>query len=89
MFNVLEGDGLIENIYHLLWTKDSIFGSGIINKTSTKIRTINNYKYYNTKTHLLRSLCYYSSHSHIQIPKTLLLVLYLSDRYENQKEINI
>lgn len=26
MFNLLEGDGLIENIYHLLWTKDSIFG---------------------------------------------------------------
>jgi hypothetical protein len=27
MFNLLEGDGVIENIYHLLWTKDSIFGS--------------------------------------------------------------
>ena len=26
MFNLLEGDGLIENIYHLIWTKDSIFG---------------------------------------------------------------
>ena len=28
MFNLLEGDGLIENIYHLLWTKDSVFGTG-------------------------------------------------------------
>lgn len=28
MFNLLEGDGVIENIYHLLWTKDSIFGTG-------------------------------------------------------------
>lgn len=27
MFNLLEGDGVIENIYHLLWTKDSIFGT--------------------------------------------------------------
>jgi len=27
MFNILEGDGLIENIYHMLWTKDSIFGT--------------------------------------------------------------
>ena len=26
MFNLLEGDGVIENLYHLLWTKDSIFG---------------------------------------------------------------
>jgi hypothetical protein len=29
MFNLLEGDGLIENLYHLLWTKDSIFGTGL------------------------------------------------------------
>ena len=27
MFNVLEGDGVIENIYHFLWTKDSIFNT--------------------------------------------------------------
>ena len=27
MFNLLEGDGVIENIYHLLWTRDSIFGT--------------------------------------------------------------
>ena len=27
MFNVLEGDGVIENIYHFLWTKDTIFNS--------------------------------------------------------------
>lgn len=26
MFSLLEGDGVIENIFHLLWTKDSIFG---------------------------------------------------------------
>lgn len=26
MFNLLEGDGLIDNLYHLLWIKDSIFG---------------------------------------------------------------
>lgn len=25
MFNQLEGDGVIDNLYHLLWTKDSIF----------------------------------------------------------------
>lgn len=25
MFNQLEGDGVIENLYHLLWTKDTIF----------------------------------------------------------------
>ena len=25
MFNVLEGDGIIDNIYHFLWTKDTIF----------------------------------------------------------------
>ncbi len=25
MFNQLEGDGIIDNLYHLLWTKDSIF----------------------------------------------------------------
>ena len=25
MFNVLEGDGVIDNIYHFLWTKDTIF----------------------------------------------------------------
>lgn len=25
MFNLLEGDGIIESIYHLLWTKDSVF----------------------------------------------------------------
>jgi hypothetical protein len=30
MFNLLEGDGVIESIYHLLWTKDSIFGTGEI-----------------------------------------------------------
>ncbi len=29
MFSLLEGDGVIENIFHLLWTKDSIFGRGI------------------------------------------------------------
>jgi hypothetical protein len=28
MFSLLEGDGVIENIYHLLWTKDSIFNTG-------------------------------------------------------------
>ena len=28
MFSLLEGDGVIENIYHLLWAKDSIFGKG-------------------------------------------------------------
>lgn len=28
MFSLLEGDGVIENIYHLLWTKDTIFGTG-------------------------------------------------------------
>ena len=27
MFNVLEGDGVIENIYHFLWTKDTIFNT--------------------------------------------------------------
>ena len=27
MFNALEGDGVIENIYHFLWTKDTIFNS--------------------------------------------------------------
>ena len=27
MFNVLEGDGIIENIYHFLWTKDTIFNT--------------------------------------------------------------
>ena len=31
MFSLLEGDGVIENIYHLLWTKDTIFGAGISN----------------------------------------------------------
>ena len=25
MFNVLDGDGVIDNIYHFLWTKDTIF----------------------------------------------------------------
>ena len=25
MFNVLDGDGIIDNIYHFLWTKDTIF----------------------------------------------------------------
>ena len=25
MFNQLEGDGVIDNLFHLLWTKDSIF----------------------------------------------------------------
>ena len=25
MFNALEGDGIIDNIYHFLWTKDTIF----------------------------------------------------------------
>ena len=27
MFNALEGDGVIDNIYHFLWTKDTIFNS--------------------------------------------------------------
>ena len=27
MFNVLEGVGVIENIYHFLWTKDTIFNT--------------------------------------------------------------
>ena len=27
MFNALEGDGVIENIYHFLWTKDTIFNT--------------------------------------------------------------
>ena len=27
MFNSLEGDGVIENIYHFLWTKDTIFNT--------------------------------------------------------------
>ena len=27
MFNSLEGDGIIENIYHFLWTKDTIFNT--------------------------------------------------------------
>ena len=27
MFNILEGDGVIENIYHFLWTKDTIFNT--------------------------------------------------------------
>ncbi len=35
MFFLLEGDGVIENIYHLLWTKDSIFGTG---KLKIKLR---------------------------------------------------
>ena len=30
MFSLLEGDGVIDNIYHLLWTKDSIFGTGLL-----------------------------------------------------------
>ena len=27
MFNVLDGDGVIDNIYHFLWTKDTIFNT--------------------------------------------------------------
>jgi hypothetical protein len=27
MFNLIEGDGVIENLYHLLWTKDTIFNT--------------------------------------------------------------
>jgi hypothetical protein len=27
MYSLIEGDGVIENIYHLLWTKDTIFGT--------------------------------------------------------------
>jgi hypothetical protein len=38
MFNHLEGDGVIDNLYHLLWTKDSIFENSKIKNILYKFK---------------------------------------------------
>lgn len=71
----LEGDGIIENFFHLLWTKDPLFGTSNLPKLSFPFI-------------FTSSFCLCSSYSRHKIQSANVLVLYESwcSQEKDQKE---